>query len=134
MALQIFGQLIAHPAVTTSAPSGDAGINFATSVPYTTMKERKLLLTITVAGAASDIFVWGLLAKGTINDTSDDVWGLFQDMHKTAPLGKLATALPVGIYHFVIPDFGGFKSLYIQGSGVGTVTAQISPIQETPQA
>lgn len=121
---------IAHPAITNAAPVGAVGIDFATALPYETAKSRKILLTITVAGGASDIIVWTRRAAGTSGDATDDSWGLFQDMFAVIKLGKLATALPVGTYHFIIPDIGGFAGLYIQNSA-NTVTATVLPITET---
>lgn len=120
---------IAHPTISNSAPVGNVGIDFHASIAYLAAGWRKMQLTITVSGGASDVFLWTRRAVGVSGDATDDVWGLFQDMFGIIKLGKLATALPVGTYHFVIPDVGGFAGLYVQSSA-NTVVATVAPIQE----
>lgn len=128
MCRQIFDKTVDHPTVTNSAPTGDVGVNIGTSFVYTTAGWRKIVLTITVAGGASNVFLWGRLPAGAAG-AGDDVWGLFQDMFGVVKLGVIATALPVGTYHFTIPDVGPYAALYVQNSA-NTVTAKITPIQE----
>lgn len=128
MCRQIFDKTVDHPAVTNGAPSGDVGVNFGTSFNYQTAGWRKIVLSITVSGGASDIKLWGRLAKAGVG-VGDDAWGLFQDMFGVVKLGVVAAALPVGSYHFTIPDVGGYAALYVQNSA-NTVTATITPLQE----
>lgn len=115
--------------VNTSAPSGDVGINLATLMPEENARWRKVILTVTVAGSASNIILWAKRAAGVAGSSADDVWGLFSDMFGNVKLGVVATALPVGTYHFTIPDVGPYAALYVQSSA-GTVSATFLPIQE----
>ena len=128
MCRQIFDKTVDHPTVTTAAPTGDVGLSIKTNWDYTTAGWRKMLLTVTVTVGASDVRLWGRLARGA-GDASDDVWGLFTDQYRTYPLGLVAAALPIGTYHFVIPDVGGLAALYVQNSA-NTVAAALTPIQE----
>lgn len=126
---QIFETLISHPAITSAAPSGDVGINFADTLPQNTMKWRKILLAVTIIGGASDCTLWLRRNLGVIGDETDDVWGLFQDMFGVIKLGKIGTALAAGVYFFIVPDVGAFAGLYVQNSA-NTMTVSVSPIQE----
>lgn len=128
MCRQIFDKSVDHPAIVTTAPTGDVGVNIGTNFVYTTAGWRKALLTVVVTVGVSNITLWGRLTRGA-GDASDDVWGLFQDMFGVIKLGVVATALPVGTYHFVIPDVGPFAALYVQKSA-NTVTVSLTPIQE----
>jgi len=123
---------IDHPTITTAAPTTAVGqgIDFSTAFAYETARWRKFLLTIGLTGGPSDINLWVRRAAGVSGTTTDDVWGLFQDMFGVIKLGKVATALPNGAYHFIIADIGAFAGLYIQASA-GTMTATILPIQES---
>lgn len=128
MSRQIFDKSVDHPAVTTAAPTGDVGVNIGTSFSYVTGGWRKMTLTVVVSGGASDVKLW-VRVKGGDGTPAQGIWGLFQDQYGIVRLGVVATALPVGTYHFVIPDVGGFAALYIQKSA-NTVTALLTPIQE----
>jgi len=121
---------LAHPAISNAAPVGDVGVNVATAMPEETKRWRKVLLEIVVSGGASDVILWTKRSAGVQGDSSDDVWALFNDMFGVIKLGKIATALAVGKYHYIIPDVGGFGALYVQNSA-NTVTATILPIEET---
>lgn len=133
MTQQIHATPFPYPSTITNAvPVGAVGFGLTASLFAHTMKPRKAVVSVTVS-APTTLSLWMLLPIGITGDTSDDVWGLFQDMFGVIKLGVLATALPAGTYHFIIPDIGGFSRLYLQ-STAGTVTAVINVIQETSQA
>jgi hypothetical protein len=125
-AKQIPGETLAHEPLTNSAPAANVGVEL-NLVPGAT-KPSLWIVTVTIAGAISDLFLWGLLAGGAANDVADDVWGLVEDVRDRAPLGKLGTALPVGSYHFIVADLGVFLRVYLQKTGAGTATATVTPI------
>lgn len=115
MGLQILGKPQTQAGIPATAPSGAVGIDML-GFTQGTMRVRQWLITVVVTGGASDVFVWGDVAVGNADDPSDDVWGLHQDEYNTFPLGKIASALPIGTYHFITEGLGLYDRIYFQKS------------------
>ncbi len=92
-------------------------------------KARWWLATVVVTVAPSNLTIWGALAQGVPEDESDDVWGLHQDSYGSHPLGLIATALPVGTYHFLVEGLGMYSRIYFQKSA-GTINVTLSEVHE----
>lgn len=129
MGLQLPDQSITVTGITTAAPSGADAKSIDLSIAYTydVMRPDKWLVTAVVSSAPSDLFLWGLLAAGVMDDATDDLWGLHNDKYGVIKLGKLGTALAVGTHHFVVEDLGLYARLYFQRSA-GAVNVTITPI------
>lgn len=130
MSKQVLTESATQSAIPTADPTGNVGIVMRTAFPEGTMRPVKYLVTAVVTGAPTDLFVWGALAAGIIDDATDDVWGRFNDRRGTIVGGKLGSALAIGTHHFVVDDLGVFASIYFQRTA-GAVTVVLSPISES---
>lgn len=124
---RILGEKYTHTDISASAPTGTAGVLM--SQFHETARPRYWLITVVVTVAPSDVYVWGSIPAGTADDPTDDTWGLFQDEYKTFPLGKIATALPIGTFHFETQGLGLFSQVAFQKSA-GTVSVTVAEIYE----
>ncbi len=127
MGKRILGQSLTQAAIPSIAPVANVGIDMTLFLEAS--RPRWWLITIEVTVAPSDILVWGALPQGTPDDPSDDIWGLHQDEYATFPLGKIATALPIGNHHFITDGLGLYSRVYFQKSA-GTVSVILSEILE----
>lgn len=123
---RMLGQTLTQADAAAIAPVGAVGMDL-TSLPGM-VGARWFLATITVTVAASDVFVWGALAQGAPEDETDDIWGLHQDPYR-APLGKIGTLLPVGVYHVLLEGLGLYPRVYFQKSA-GTVDVRLTEVHE----
>lgn len=124
---RILGQSLTQLDIAAVPPVDDVGIDM--TAIYSQSKPRWWLITVVVTVAPSDITVWGALAQGVPEDATDDVWGLHQDAYATFPHGRIATALPVGVYHFLTDNLGLYSRVYFQKSA-GTVFVQLTEVLE----
>lgn len=113
------------------APTGAVGIDM--TMFQEAARPQWWLITVTVTVAPSDVFVWGALPAGVPDSAADDQWGLHQDEYKVLPLGKLATALPIGVYHFIIDGLGLYSRVYFQKSA-GTLSVKLTEILEATRS
>ncbi len=127
MGKRILGQSQAQLECPTAAPTGNVGVDMTLFLEAS--RPQWWLLTVVVSVGASDLHVWGALPAGVIDDSTDDLWGLYQDEFKTNPLGLIATALPTGTYHFLVDGLGLFSRVYFQSSA-NTVNVTLSEVLE----
>ncbi len=125
MGKRILGQQIQQLDIPSIAPVGDVGIDLTLFLEAA--RPRWWHVTVVVTVAPSNLTVWGALAQGVADDLTDDIWGVHQDEYKTIPLGVIATALPVGTYHFITDGLGLYSKLYFQKSA-GTIDVTLSEI------
>lgn len=127
MGKRLLGLALSQTDIAAIAPAVDVGIDMTSFTGQS--KARWWLATVVVTVAPSNLTVWGALAQGVPEDATDDVWGLHQDPYGAYPLGLIATALPVGTYHFLIDGLGLYSRVYFQKSA-GTVDVILSEVHE----
>jgi len=123
------GDTIDAGTIGTAVPTGNVGIDM-TAFNGTT-RAKAWLVTIIVAVATTDITVYGALAQGNIDDSTDDIWGTHQDRHGAYPDGKLGSALAIGTHHRIIDDLGIYSRVaFVASSGAASVTIKLTEILE----
>jgi len=127
MGKRLLGTSFPQAAIDTIAPVADVGIDMMLFDGQS--KARWWLITAVVTVAPSNLTVWGALAQGVAEDATDDIWGKYQDPHGTFPLGLIATALPIGTYHFLVEGLGIYSRTYFQGSA-GNVDITLTEVHE----
>lgn len=127
MGKRILGQSLTQTAIPSIAPVGAVGLDLTLFLEAS--RPRWWLITVEVTSAPSDLLVWGALAAGAADDSTDDIWGLHQDEYATFKLGKIGTALPIGNYHFITDGLGLYSRIYFQKSA-GAITVILSEILE----
>lgn len=127
MGKRILGPGLTQTDIAAIAPVAAVGVDMTLLLEAS--RPRWWHITVVVTTAPSDLFVWGSRAAGVIDDSTDDVWGLHQDEFKVFPLGKMATALPIGTYHFIVDGLGLYDRVYFQKSA-GNITVTLSEIYD----
>lgn len=125
MGKRILGQSQVATDDSNAAPTGAVGIDM--TLFQEAARPRWWLMTVTITVGASDVFVWGALPAGVADSAADDIWGLHQDEYKVLPLGKLGSAIPTGVYHFIVDGLGIYSRVYFQKSA-GTLSVKLSEI------
>lgn len=129
MPLQLPDGVITKTAIASTAPSGADvnSIDLTVVLPQYNMRPMTWIVTAVVTVAPSDLTIWGLLAVGDQDDVTADLWGLHNDKYLAIKNGKIATALAVGVHHFIVTDLGVYARLYFQKSA-GTVDIRLTPV------
>lgn len=121
--------------VKTTAPGTTDGIDMANggwNTSQGSMRERRVCLTLAVAGGPQDLTLWVLLPMGAEGDTSTDVWGKYQDVYNVFPKGIIGAGVAIGTYHFILEDVTAFAKFFIQKSDAGhDVTGFLHDVIET---
>ncbi len=125
MGKRILGQSLTQTNIPSAAPVGAVGIDLRLFLEAA--RPRWWHVTVVVTVAPTDLYVWGALPQGAPDDATDDLWARHQDEFKAFPLGKIATALAPGVYHFITDGLGLYSRVYFQKSA-GTVTVTLSEI------
>lgn len=133
MPLQQIEQTASQLNIPSTGASGNVGIEFRTMLGHREMRPKKWLVTAVVTSAPSDLFIWGALAGGVIDDATDDKWGVHNDKYGRILAGKLGTALAVGTHHFIVEDIGIYTRVYFQKSA-GAIDVFLTDILESQRS
>lgn len=115
-----------------AAPTGDVGLELSGWVEMTS-RPTKWLLTVVVTVGTATTTLWGCTPAGVPDDSTDDVWGIYNDMHGRVKNGDIGggAALAVGTHHFIVDHLGIFSRVYVQFTGAGTVAATLAPVYQS---